>query len=123
MAGELKAEPQVGGMQEKPGGQQKDFIFLRLARLLEAKNIAYCLVGDTRHFPKEIRSDLDFVVLPEALGRIPQVLADFCAEQQVPIFTDINEYAADFWPEDESADDINAFVAEQRRIDREASAL
>jgi hypothetical protein len=32
--------------------------------------------------------------------------------------TDLAQLAADFWPEDESADDINAYIAQQRREDR-----
>jgi len=32
--------------------------------------------------------------------------------------TDLAQLAADFWPEDESADDINNYIAQQRREDR-----
>jgi hypothetical protein len=32
--------------------------------------------------------------------------------------TDLAQLAADFWPEDESADDINDYIAQQRREDR-----
>lgn len=32
--------------------------------------------------------------------------------------TDLTQLAADFWPEDELADDINAYIAQQRREDR-----
>lgn len=32
--------------------------------------------------------------------------------------TDLGQLAADFWPEDESADEINAYIAQQRREDR-----
>jgi len=32
--------------------------------------------------------------------------------------TDLAQLAADFWPEDESADDINDCIAQQRREDR-----
>lgn len=46
-------------------------------------------------------------------------LDDLIAEQQPPIITDLNALAADFWPEDESADDINAYIEQQRRTDRE----
>ena len=31
---------------------------------------------------------------------------------------DLSELAADFWPDDESADDITAFIREQRLMDR-----
>jgi predicted membrane chloride channel (bestrophin family) len=32
--------------------------------------------------------------------------------------TDLAQLAADFWPEEETADDINNYVAQQRREDR-----
>ena len=35
--------------------------------------------------------------------------------QQPPIVTDLDALAADFWPEDESADDINDYIEAQRR--------
>jgi len=38
--------------------------------------------------------------------------------KRTPPITDLTDLAADFWPEDESADDINAYVAQQRREDR-----
>ncbi len=38
--------------------------------------------------------------------------------KRTPPVTDLAELAADFWPEDESADEINAFVAQQRAEDR-----
>jgi hypothetical protein len=46
-------------------------------------------------------------------------LDELIAAQQPPIVMDIGALAADFWPEDESADDINAYIEAQRRIDRE----
>lgn len=48
-----------------------------------------------------------------------RTLDELIAEQQPPVITDLDALAADFWPEDESADDINAFVEQQRRADRE----
>lgn len=32
--------------------------------------------------------------------------------------TDLSQLAADFWPQDESAEDINTFIAQQRLEDR-----
>lgn len=51
-----------------------------------------------------------------------QTLDDLIAVQQPPIVTDLDMLAADFWPEDESADDINDYIESQRRIDREPSS-
>jgi uncharacterized protein (DUF2384 family) len=38
--------------------------------------------------------------------------------QRTAPVTDLAQLAADFWPEDESADDINTYIAQQRREDR-----
>ena len=32
--------------------------------------------------------------------------------------TDLSERTVDFWPDDESAEDINSFIAQQREADR-----
>lgn len=39
--------------------------------------------------------------------------------REAPVIYQINTLVADFWPSAESADDFNAFVAAQRRMDRE----
>jgi purine nucleoside permease len=46
-------------------------------------------------------------------------LDELIAAQQPPIVTDLDALGADFWPEDESADDINDYIEAQRRLDRE----
>ena len=38
--------------------------------------------------------------------------------KRTPPVTDLAQFAADFWPEDESADDVTAYIAQQRREDR-----
>ncbi len=48
-----------------------------------------------------------------------RTLNDLIAEQQPPVVNDIDALGADFWPDDESADDFNAYIAAQRRADRE----
>lgn len=40
-------------------------------------------------------------------------------EQQVKPIRDITELVADFWPEDESADDLVTYIYEQRLEDRQ----
>lgn len=49
---------------------------------------------------------------PAAVDAIPENI-----KRTAPV-TDLAHLAADFWPEDESADDINAYTAHQRREDR-----
>jgi hypothetical protein len=39
-----------------------------------------------------------------------RTLDELIAEQQPPVITDLDTLAADFWPEDETADDINAYI-------------
>ena len=38
--------------------------------------------------------------------------------RRTPLVTDLRDFAADFWPEDETADDINDYIAQQRAADR-----
>jgi hypothetical protein len=38
--------------------------------------------------------------------------------RRTPLVTDLRTFAADFWPEDETADDINDYLAQQRAADR-----
>jgi hypothetical protein len=42
--------------------------------------------------------------------------------QGAPVITDVRALAVDFWPEDESADDFNQFIAEQHRADQTRDA-
>lgn len=48
----------------------------------------------------------------------PRSLAETIALQATPVVTNLDDLAADFWPEDETADDINDYIAAQRRADR-----
>ncbi len=52
----------------------------------------------------------------------PRSLDEITQAQMAPAVTDIHDLAVDFWPDDETADDINQFVASQRQIDRERRA-
>lgn len=45
-------------------------------------------------------------------------LDEIAATQQAGVINDVKTLAVDFWPDDESADDFNDFVADQRRIAR-----
>ncbi len=47
----------------------------------------------------------------------PRSIEELARMQAAPVVTDIRDLVADFWPEDESADDFNYFIAEQRRLD------
>jgi hypothetical protein len=38
--------------------------------------------------------------------------------RRAPLVTDLHTFAADFWPEHETADDINNYLAQQRSADR-----
>lgn len=37
--------------------------------------------------------------------------------RRAPLVTDLRSFAADFWPEDETADDINDYLTQQRAAD------
>lgn len=45
-------------------------------------------------------------------------LEELVAHSPVRAVTDVHALVLDFWPEDENADDLNAFVAQRRQHDR-----
>lgn len=49
--------------------------------------------------------DAPVISLPASVRRTPPV-------------TNLADFAADFWPEDETADDVNNYIAQQRAADR-----
>ncbi|MSS70417.1 MAG: hypothetical protein EXS64_02905 [Candidatus Latescibacteria bacterium] len=49
-------------------------------------------------------------------------LDEIAQTQSAPVVTDIHALVVDFWPEDETADDINQFIAERRHTDRAGAA-
>jgi hypothetical protein len=51
---------------------------------------------------------------PTAVGEA-NIPADI---RRTPPATDLAQLAGDFWPQDETADEINAFIAQQRAEDR-----
>ncbi len=52
----------------------------------------------------------------------PRSLDEIAQAQIPPVITNIHDLAVDFWPEDETADDVNQFVAHERQINRERKA-
>jgi len=52
----------------------------------------------------------------------PRSLEELVQTQAAPIVTDIHTLAVDFWPEEESADDFNQFIAGRRAVDRMGKA-
>jgi hypothetical protein len=45
-------------------------------------------------------------------------LDEIVQTQSAPVITDVRTLVVDFWPDDESVDDFNQFIAERRRADR-----
>jgi hypothetical protein len=52
----------------------------------------------------------------------PQSIDELVQAQVAPVITDIRTLAVDFWPEDETADDFNQFIAAQRHAERARDA-
>ncbi len=48
----------------------------------------------------------------------PKTLKQHVEAQDTPVITDISQLKADFWPKDESADDVIAYIYQQRSEDR-----
>lgn len=80
MAAELNAKPDRSS-QSTP--LTRGAVFLQLVAFIKANRIPCCILGDTRAFPEEIRSDVDIVVAAEALLRMSELLARFCAERNL----------------------------------------
>jgi thymidylate kinase len=57
---------------------RRSLLATRLLDFLEVERIDYVLVGDVRQFPHQIPGDIDIVVDPDVIPRIPKVLAKFC---------------------------------------------
>ncbi len=58
-------------------------------------------------------------VSPQSNFGYSSTLEELIHAQHVKPITDIHELAADFWPEDESADDMIGYIYTQRQEDRE----
>jgi serine acetyltransferase/thymidylate kinase len=54
-----------------------------LFNFLERHDLVYCVVGDTRLYPKTISSDVDIVVGHDTYHQIPRMLSRFCREHEV----------------------------------------
>ena len=48
----------------------------------------------------------------------PKTLEQIYKENKIKVVTNIDDYAADFWPEDESVEEFNYYIHKQRQDDR-----
>jgi len=46
----------------------------------------------------------------------PRTIDEIAQSQAVPVISDVHALAVDFWPEDESADDLSQVIARQCRM-------
>jgi len=60
-------------------------------------------------------SQVDALAANSAAFLRGHTLDELIDAQQPPIVTDLDALGADFWPEDERADDINDYIESQRR--------
>ena len=58
--------------------QRTSLLLDEFFRLLEARSIPYCVMGDTRELPKTIGSDVDIVVPQDLVKSLPKLLHDYC---------------------------------------------
>jgi hypothetical protein len=73
----------------------------------------------------EVIQALTRVLQQRYLGTIAPVAADTptnalslpAVVRRTPPVTNLADFAADFWPEEETADDINDYIAQQRAAD------
>jgi hypothetical protein len=68
---------------------------------------------------QSLRMVLSPLASASAAFKANRSLAELIAEQKVPVVSDIQALAMPDWPEDETADDVIAYVRGQRAADRE----
>lgn len=59
---------------------ERSYVAQALFRYLEEAGVSYCVVGDTRHYPEFIASDIDIVVSAAELEGVHRLVARFCRE-------------------------------------------
>ena len=79
----LQQSLQRGTLSE--GSLDASDVAIRLLADLDRSAIPYCVLGDTRQFPEAIHGDLDLVIEPSALRRLPELLARFCTMQRIDL--------------------------------------
>lgn len=62
-----QANPMPGASQPAIALSEQE-MFLRLMKAFEEEDIQYCIMGDTREYPQQVRSDIDIVVARESFG-------------------------------------------------------
>jgi hypothetical protein len=78
-------------------------------------------LSDKLEVLQALSKDLNRVYAFEAASTAfwsPKTLEELAAAHSAPVITDVRTLATGFWPEDETADDVNRFIAEQRNRDR-----
>jgi serine acetyltransferase/thymidylate kinase len=58
--------------------QRTSLLLLEFFRLLEARNIAYCVMGDSCDLPANIGSDVDIVIPQDKVASLPLLLHEYC---------------------------------------------
>lgn len=87
---------------------------------MTAQSLQHAIDAATKRSPREKHQLIEVVARSLAQTDVLEArssaflrgrtLDDLIAEQQPPVITDLDTLGADFWPEDESADEINAFI-------------
>lgn len=62
---------------------RSSLLLLEFFRLLDARNIRHCVMGDSRGLPDRIASDVDIVVPQSAVATLPRLVEEFCAHRQL----------------------------------------
>ncbi|HBP89341.1 MAG TPA: hypothetical protein PKK23_02850 [Nitrospirales bacterium] len=71
-------------------------IVMKLFVALQAWNIPYVVVGDTRQFPSTITSDIDLVIASGLFQKFQHLLCDFCDEEKIN-FVQVLKHEYEAW--------------------------
>jgi serine acetyltransferase/thymidylate kinase len=76
---------------------QHSALLMDFFRLLDAKRIAYCVLGDTEQLPHRIASDVDIVVAESTLPRLPALLDEYCRQHRLRLVQCLQHEANAFY--------------------------
>jgi thymidylate kinase len=58
-------------------------LFSCFINYLHDGNVSYAILGDVRLYPEHIQSDVDLIIEPLSFQRLPELLLEFCQQQQI----------------------------------------
>lgn len=109
----------IVGANKREDGLGRIFMALNLQTVIEA--VHALPLSEKLEVLQALSDDLSQLYTLEAGSTAfwsPQTVKELTVAQPAPVVTDVRTLATGFWPEEETAEDFNQFIAQQRRRDR-----